>query len=57
MTERHEIFSKLGLKYSSFAEGTFTTAQAGSVHAADDRPGLLVMNAMAFVMLMLLRLA
>ena len=45
MTERHDIFSKLGLKYSSFAEGTFTMSQAGSVQAVDNRPGLLVCNA------------
>ena len=43
MTEKHEIFSKLGLKYSSFAEGTFTASKADSVHLVDDRPGLLVM--------------
>ena len=45
MIEKHEIFTKLGLKYSSFAEGTFTKSHAGSVQAVDNRPGLLVCNA------------
>ena len=49
MTEKHEIMSKLGLKYSSFSEGTFTTTTAGSVQAVDDRPGLLVIVMLMFL--------
>ena len=48
MNEKHEIFSKLGAKYSSFVEGAFTTYEAGSVQAVDERPGLLVMNGYDF---------
>ena len=44
LPEKHGIFSKLGTKYSSFSDGTFTekSSDSGRVNAVADRPGLLV---------------